>query len=734
VPVHELGVDADGRLFFTMRLIEGHTFADAIRWVRRGERGFTLVRALEVLGRAFEAVAHAHRRGVIHRDLKPSNVMVGNFGETYVVDWGLARVTSSPAADAAPASAPVRIAGTGAPSSDLRTLHGAVLGTPHYMAPEQAEGRLDDVGPAADVYSGGAMLYHLLAGHAPYDDVAIDADASDAVIDAVRAGPPTPIGRRAADAAPELVSICEKAMRRAARDRYADMGELAADLRAFLEVRVVRAHRTGALAELRKWIARNRLATAAALVALAVVLGGFGSVAGFTIKKNHQLADANAEAQARYDDVARLEALKRARDLAREADRIWPATEAQVPAMERWLAQAHDVAGGRPRHVATLASLSAGAALDPAFTAWWRESLEELLHRIDALQADEPARVGTIAEMESRRQRAQSLSRRSLEDHEEEWRDAIAAVADEPCYAGLALAPQLGLAPLGPDPDSGLLECWQVDSGDAPARDAATRHLLLTDTSALVFVLLPGGTFSYGAAPRDARPGEAAVAVELAPFFLSKFEMTQAQWLRVTASNPSHHGPDAGDCRLHHTRRHPVENVSWRDASAALARLGLVLPTAAQWEYAERAGTTTRFPTGDLPATLRGSGNLGDRSLLSLQAIDRREILEWEDGFPCTAPVGSFAPNAFGLFDLVGNVSEFGRERRIGRHADAEFAAGDGEQRPRPGTTASDERVSRGSNFEFGSLASAPSAYETSVPEDAHDERHGVRPARPLER
>src|SRR5262245_20052353 len=95
VPLHELGLDAQGRLFFTMRLIHGDTFADVIAWIARGERVFTLARALHVLINVCDAMAYAHSRGIVHRDLKPANIMVGRFGETYVMDWGLARVVAA---------------------------------------------------------------------------------------------------------------------------------------------------------------------------------------------------------------------------------------------------------------------------------------------------------------------------------------------------------------------------------------------------------------------------------------------------------------------------------------------------------------------------------------------------------------------------------------------------------------------------------------------------------------
>ena len=140
-------------------------------------RAGTLTRALGVIQKVCEAMAFAHERGVIHRDLKPANVMVGRFGETYVMDWGLAKLVGrADTRDLRPTEASMQTILTstraddtdGEPGSPLTTMDGDVIGTPAYMAPEQALGRIDAVGPRSDVYSVGAMLYHLLAGQAPY--------------------------------------------------------------------------------------------------------------------------------------------------------------------------------------------------------------------------------------------------------------------------------------------------------------------------------------------------------------------------------------------------------------------------------------------------------------------------------------------------------------------------------------------------------------------------------------
>jgi formylglycine-generating enzyme required for sulfatase activity len=452
--------------------------------------------------------------------------------------------------------------------------------------------------------------------------------------------------------------------------------------------------------------------------------------------------------------VTRLEALKRVRDLVQEADTIWPATEAELPDMSRWLAAAKEVVAGRPRHAATLAELErrdvatpgaparVAGRFDAQFNQWWRESLTQLLQGIDALAADEPLRVGTIAEMERRVARAGTLRTRSLDDHAEEWRAAQAALAADPRFDGLVLAPQLGLVPIGADPGSRFQEFWHVESGERPLRDPATQKLLLTEASGLVLVLLPGGRFLFGAqskevaAPQydpDAHPDDDTVELELTPFFLSKYEMTQAQWLRAMGANPSRHRPQPSDCPYPHTLLHPVESVSWIDSTRALRRLALDLPTSAQWEYAARAGTAKVYFASDDPRALRGLGNLYDLAFAARSQIESLPLFDWNDGFSCSAPVGSFAPNGFGLLDIVGNVMEGCRDRFFGRHLGTDFAPGDGEQRANRAVRSSGERIVRGSDF-FSEVHFSRASFETSRPEDSNAEAVGIRPARKLER
>ena len=304
VPVHEIGVDDEGRVYFTMRLVKGKTLDQIIKLARAGREGWTRAGAVGVMVKVCEAMAYAHAKGVIHRDLKPANIMVGKFGEVYVMDWGLAKVIGQRGRET-PRIAEASILRTQVRTdrledqsgSPLATMEGAVIGTPAYMPPEQAEGRIDDLDPRSDVYSVGALLYTLLTGRMAYVDPDKPTGVAD-VITSLLAGPPVPVQELDKTVAPELVAICEKAMSRDPDDRYATMVGMAEDLSAFVENRVVRAYKTGAVAELRKWIGRNRV-TAAVLAALVfVVIGGSVFLAW-------QQSERYTEVRAAHDEVSK---------------------------------------------------------------------------------------------------------------------------------------------------------------------------------------------------------------------------------------------------------------------------------------------------------------------------------------------------------------------------------------------------------------------------------------------
>ncbi len=368
VPVHELGLDSKGRLYFTMKLVRGRDLKAIYRLVHEGQEGWNVTRALGILLRMCEAMSYAHSKGVIHRDLKPGNVMVGRFGEVYVMDWGLARVLGrpdhrnvriQPAEMTQTFNLAMHDKGSQASDAPLLTMDGDVVGTPAYMSPEQANGDIEKMGPHSDVYSAGAMIYQLLARQLPYLPPGVKL-SNYAVWYRVQEGPPTPLHALAPDTPAELIAICEKAMARDPAERYRDMSQLAEDLRAYLEHRVVHAYETGAVAELRKWISRNRPLALSVAAGLVLALGGLTAV-GLVEAHGRRTADAlraRADESARIareqeelarrerSSVLRLSALHDVEELRDGLEDLWPPHPEQVLALEGWLRRARALRDG----------------------------------------------------------------------------------------------------------------------------------------------------------------------------------------------------------------------------------------------------------------------------------------------------------------------------------------------------------------------------------------------------
>ena len=226
VPVHEMGTLDDGRHYFTMREVRGRTLNEVIAdthdaYHHDDEQGFTahFHELIDIFHKACQPVAYAHSRGIIHRDLKPSNIMVGNFGQVQILDWGLAKIIGGD--DIEEPVDPVAETTPGRRLSPFDTRQGSIVGTPAYMPPEQARGQLQSLGPAADVYSLGAILFKVLDGTSPFSGRHATAIVFR-VIEGINRRPGNDTG-----APPQLVNLCLEAMSRAPEARPTDAAELA---------------------------------------------------------------------------------------------------------------------------------------------------------------------------------------------------------------------------------------------------------------------------------------------------------------------------------------------------------------------------------------------------------------------------------------------------------------------------------------------------------------------------
>lgn len=281
VPIYDLDQDAHGEVRYAMRFVQGRTLRDAIRAYHRQPSPLGFRGLLQRFVSVCETIAYAHSQGVIHRDLKPANVLLGDYGETLVVDWGLAKRLSAPSGTRA-APMPPRIDSDQAAVETIDfvttpgdsvglTMAGHVLGTPAYMAPEQAAGQIDLVRDSADVYGLGAMLYEILTDRPPYQS-SPDVD----ILENVRAGQFERPSLVRNDVPKPLEAVCLKAMAREITDRYATAAELAREVERWLADEPLSAYQESPWGRFARWRRRHRtqVVSLAVLLLTAFVVGG----------------------------------------------------------------------------------------------------------------------------------------------------------------------------------------------------------------------------------------------------------------------------------------------------------------------------------------------------------------------------------------------------------------------------------------------------------------------------
>jgi serine/threonine-protein kinase len=304
VPVYSLGSHADGRPYYAMRFIQGDTLRDAIRRFHDaegpgrepGERTLAVRQLLGQFVAVCQAVGYAHSRGVVHRDIKPTNILLGRFGETLLVDWGLAKVVGRADIDPTVGERTLRPAS----ATDSATQTGAALGTPAYMSPEQASGQRERIGPASDIYSLGATLYNLLTGRQP-----IQGTTSAEIIDRAARGAWLPPGQVTKGVPRALEAICCRAMAALPEARYPTALELGADVDRWLADEPVSVFAEPWSTRARRWLNRHRIlatATVATLLVAALSLAAATVLLKGARDRERQAREGEREARVRAEE------------------------------------------------------------------------------------------------------------------------------------------------------------------------------------------------------------------------------------------------------------------------------------------------------------------------------------------------------------------------------------------------------------------------------------------------
>ena len=343
VPVHELGVDEQDQFFYTMKFVRGVTLRKVLELIPAEEataRKYPLGALLTIFQKVCDALAFAHSRDVIHRDLKPENIMLGDFGEVLVMDWGLAKQIRNAGVgmrneDRAAADSAFRT-----PHSEFATMAGSIMGTPQYMAPEQARGEVETMDQRADIYALGAILFHLL-----FLRPSVSGPTAMHIVDKVQRGEVEWPSAKDLRRVPEsLLAVCRKALALDPAQRYANVEDLQADITAYQTGFATSAEKAGAWKQITLLIKRHK----ATSIGIAAVL-----LVGITLGTKAIIEGRRAEREA-------VRATRALADLKRQAPALRQLAESEA---------------GFQRFDSALDKLDAALALDPAhLPSYWRRA------------------------------------------------------------------------------------------------------------------------------------------------------------------------------------------------------------------------------------------------------------------------------------------------------------------------------------------------------------------------
>lgn len=686
--------------WFAMEYVEGDTLSAHAEVARLDRRA-----RVRLVAQIARIVQHAHDQGVVHRDLKPDNVMVRTDGRVCVLDFGVAH--------------------TAMMEENFLTLTatGQVFGTLAYMAPEQARG--GEAGPAADQYALGAILYELLAGELP---LPVRGCLPHEALRIIADGHWTPPTRHNGSLAGDLEAILATALAPEVNRRYTKVGGLADDLDRWLAGQRIHARPPSRLDGVGRLLRKHPLLVGGGAAALLLIGGVLAVALNATLDRNRE---------SRISLLFSDRALRNA--LVGDAGGLWPFGGTKVEEFDAWLIRAEDLASRLGRHREAANSLS--DRLSTTSTAVGSEMGDDWLvaqsNGLVDLLGEFTSPDGLLQELRARRGDAERLHMSTIQEPSASWKSAAARLAADARFEALDLAPQLGLVPLGPDPDSSLEEFAVYGSGKIPVRPQGKGGMIAREGDAIVLVLIPGGSHWIGAQDKDpSLPNYVGSSpqlsshegppfkVRLDPFLIGKFELTQDQWLRLKGDNPS--DLEAGSRDPYGqaiSLLHPVESLSWSEARERLQRVGLTLPTEAQWEVAARAGSPWAYIFGESARNMVGHVNwrLGSPQETGAGA------LKWADGYFAHMPVGELKPTAFGLHHVLGNVWELCLDNYKVNYHELEHRDGDGLVMAEP-----DGDISR----RGGDWAQTPGAQSVFLRQTrllySGDTNSGVRPARAL--
>ncbi len=601
-PVFDVG-EIGGTHYLTMAYIEGRTLSEFIR----PDKPLPERQVAAVVCKLALALQEAHDCGVVHRDLKPSNVMIDRRTEPVIMDFGLARRTDA--------------------EESRATQQGTILGTPAYMSPEQVLGEPDQIGPHTDVYSLGVILYELLTGKVPYQG------NPTAVLGQILSADPPPPQEHRSDVDPKLAAICGRAMAKKQEERYGSMKDLAADLTEFLN------HARRAPAK----PTPNRPSKEAAQDSMEQAFANIAASGAQSVRR-----------PAPNPLVHRLQQLA---PLARRHRKILVAVAAGLLSfLFLWgliiSLQTPDgtliVEIDDPDAIVEVVGdegkvLVKGKGKDGQIVF----SLDPGNRRVRVEKDGEEVFAQDVTIVSREEEKLQAIRAR--------WEPSVSPAKPVNVTVPSPDRPPLAVAPFSAAQAKQHQQAW-ADYLGVPVE----RTVELPGGEKLAMVLIPPGEFMMGSTEEEqARFMKAAKAfgdefeVEqircegpphrvriTRPFYLGKCEITQSQWQAVMGSNPS---SSQDDPLL------PVENVSWADIQPFLSKLNadlrqdmeFCLPTETQWEYACRAGTRTFWYVDE-------GGDAQQQYAWLAQTSDMK-----------THCVGQLQPNAFGLYDMHGNVWEW---------------------------------------------------------------------------